>query len=158
MPFNKDALHLSKMIFTFYFKISGNLFEADYQKMRENLMFDHNFFCMNWINVYYTLQHCCGHRIWTRDLDMFSVSILRTTEKTTNSIRCGSSEQTSGPNPLKLSLYRISKLVMTPKTYVHPTPTPFFLLYIPLNCHEQGKYFQYRKQGIKHIKVALYGL
>lgn len=121
-------------------------------------MFDHNFFCMNWINVYYTLQHCCGHRIWTRDLDMFSVSILRTTEKTTNSIRCGSSEQTSGPNPLKLSLYRISKLVMTPKTYVHPTPTPFFLLYIPLNCHEEGEHFQYRKQGIKHIKVALYGL
>lgn len=42
MPFNKDALHLSKMMFTFYFKISGNLFEADYQKMRENLMFDHH--------------------------------------------------------------------------------------------------------------------
>lgn len=42
MPFNKDALHLSKMIFTFYFKIFGNLYEADYQKMRENLMFDHH--------------------------------------------------------------------------------------------------------------------
>lgn len=37
MPFNKDALHLSKMIFTFYFKISGNLFEADYQKNARKL-------------------------------------------------------------------------------------------------------------------------